>query len=90
MKLITLLLGILLISPSVYAENERPEVKEGNIPQGTITIRAGEDTTMHEYRTPGGQVYKVMIIPKKGRPYFLVDSDGNGSLDLVQWILHSW
>ncbi|MBE0510237.1 MAG: DUF2782 domain-containing protein [Chromatiales bacterium] len=61
-------------------------------------LRRGEDT-IEEFRS-GGRLYMVRITPAKGRPYYLIDSDGNGILDtrrealqppeLVKWRIFSW
>lgn len=91
MKYMLYLLSFALLSLPLQAEEplQRPKVNPGNIPEGEITIRAGKSLTVHEYRR-NGQIYKVKIIPKKGRPYYIVDSNGDGNLDQMQWILVSW
>ena len=69
-----------------------------NDPQ--VVIRSGSDGQMEEYRM-GGQLYMVKISPKKGRPYYLVDTDGDGSFEtrrselggdvlIPQWPLLKW
>ena len=47
-------------------------------PQITI-IQRGSDT-IEEYRH-NNQLYMIKITPVKGYPYYLVDTDGDGSLD---------
>jgi len=65
-----------------------------------VIIRSGDDGRMEEYRM-GGQLYMVKISPEKGRPYYLVDTDGDGSLEtrrsdlegevlIPQWPLLRW
>jgi hypothetical protein len=88
MKKLFVLLGLGLWLTHANAE-ERPEVSEGNVPQGEVILQGGSGPQLQEFRRDG-EVYKVKVTPRKGRPYFLVDSDGNGSLDQVQWILFSW
>jgi len=66
-------------------------------PDVTITKRGGD--TIEEYSI-NGQVYMVKITPSKGLPYYLVDSDGDGSLEtrrneldnpeVVKWRIFSW
>jgi hypothetical protein len=66
-------------------------------PQVTI-VRRGEDV-IEEYRV-GGLLYMIKIIPAKGYPYFLVDTDGDGNLEtrrnelsnpsIPQWVLFRW
>ena len=88
MKKLFVLLGLSLCLAHAYAE-ERPQVSEGEVPEGEVIIRSDEGTVIQEFRR-GGEVYKVKVTPRRGRPYFLVDSDGNGSLDQIQWVLLSW
>ncbi len=65
-----------------------------------VTIRHHKEKTVEEYRI-GGQLYMIKVIPKVGKPYYLVDSDGNGSLDMRQdeleprllvptWVIFRW
>jgi len=66
-------------------------------PEVTI-IKRGKDT-IEEYRV-GGELYMVKITPSKGKPYYLVDTNGDGSLDTrrnqldnpdtVQWRIFTW
>lgn len=82
------LLFAIFISPLSLAASPEPEV----------IIREEKNQTIEEYRI-NGQLYAIKVIPKKGKPYYLVDSDGNGELDLRQergklvvpkWLLFSW
>ena len=50
-----------------------------------ITILEEEDRTVYEYRDNTGQLYMVKVVPKKGRPYYLLDTDGDGELDTEQY-----
>lgn len=65
-----------------------------------VTIIRREDKTIEEYRI-NGQLYMIKVTPKHGLPYFLVDSDGNGSLDarrneldprlmVPSWVIFRW
>jgi Protein of unknown function (DUF2782) len=66
-------------------------------PQVTITKRT--DQTIEEYRV-GGRLYMIKVIPKHGKPYYLVDDRGDGkfsrqdSLDFgvrpPQWVIHQF
>jgi hypothetical protein len=71
-------------------EELQPEVK--------ITKR-GEDI-IYEYRI-NNQLYMVKVVPRHGFPYYLVDQDGNGSLEsrfntmepniiVPSWVLYRW
>ncbi|MFO7593186.1 MAG: DUF2782 domain-containing protein [Pseudomonadota bacterium] len=105
--LLPLLIGLLL-SPLVNARDEIPvppplpeNVPPGNDeelqPEVTI-IRRGEDI-IQEYRV-NGQLYMVKITPSKGKPYYLMDTDGDGSLEtrrneldnpeVIQWRIFTW
>jgi hypothetical protein len=68
------------------------------VPDITIIRRAGK--TIHEYRV-NGELYKVKIVPDYGPPYYLVDIDGDGNMEmrhsdlekgsrLPKWLLLSW
>ncbi len=78
--------------PAVGGEEEELEPE--------VTIIRREDKTIEEYRV-GGQLYMIKITPKHGKPYYLVDSDGDGSLDRQQseldpklmvphWVIFRW
>lgn len=84
---------------------EIPEAVQSGQPLDTplepeVTIIQREQETVQEYRI-NGQLYMVKITPSAGKPYYLIDSDGDGSLetrgnDIVaessvpQWVLFSW
>jgi len=81
--------------PSVSAgveagEDFEPEVK----------ITKGKKSTIYEYSIKG-QVYMVKIVPRVGYPYYLMDTDGDGSLEsrynqldpgllVPNWMLYRW
>ena len=78
--------------PSGLSEEEelQPEVK--------ITKRGGD--IIYEYRI-NNQLYMVKIVPRIGYPYYLVDQDGDGSLEarysnlepnllVPRWIIYRW
>ena len=64
-----------------------------------VTIIHKDDATVEEYRV-GGRLRYVKIIPKVGKPYYMVDTNGDGTLDtryndmdnppVNQWILMEW
>ena len=98
---------LILISGRLSAEDAVPEppdtppsVQSGESLEPDITIIRRGDKTIHEYRV-NGELYMVKIIPRIGPPYYLIDSDGDGSLDIrrsdleegtqvPQWVLFSW
>ncbi|MGE0079793.1 MAG: DUF2782 domain-containing protein [Thiohalomonadaceae bacterium] len=86
--------------PESPAETPAPPpdtVEELVEPQVTIIRR--EHETIEEYRV-SGQLYMVRITPRSGPPYFLIDTDGDGSLEtrrnelsnpeIPQWVLFRW
>jgi hypothetical protein len=81
-----------------------PEVPSGPYPGDSVgapevTIRETETEVIYEYRVKG-RVYMVKIDPIIGPPYYLLDTNGDGTLDvqeqdvpdmaLPQWLLFSW
>ncbi len=98
---LVLLLGLWMASLAVCAEQAPPppgETDQSLEPEVTIVDRGEE--LVEEYRI-NGRLYMIKVIPKKGIPYFLVDSDGDGSFDvrrneldeellIPQWILFRW
>jgi len=45
-----------------------------------VTIRKEERGTVQEFRIHG-KLYMVKIVPEVGEPYYLVDNDGDGTLE---------
>lgn len=93
---------------ALSAENETPAVppavNEGEVtpeqiePEVRIINQRG--STIEEYRVQG-RLYMVKVTPAKGYPYYLVDSDGDGSLEtrrndidpdvvIPRWTILSW
>lgn len=76
-----------------------PPPEMGNSAEGQpeVTITKEKVQTVEEYRV-GGRLYMIKIIPKIGKPYYLVDDRGDGkfsrqeSLDSgvrpPQWVIH--
>jgi hypothetical protein len=66
-------------------------------PQVTI-LKRGTDT-VEEYRI-GGRLYMVKITPATGKPYYLVDNNGDGRFQRhdafdsrtrpPMWVIHQW
>ncbi|MGI9323990.1 MAG: DUF2782 domain-containing protein [Pseudomonadales bacterium] len=57
-----------------------------------VTIIAGEERTVYEFRQ-NGQLRMVRVIPKWGKPYYLVPADptkGFGDLERAEMLLPSW
>ena len=70
-----------------------------DIPEPEVVIIHKEEVIIEEYRVRG-QLRYAKIIPAKGVPYYMFDSDGDGILDtrhddldnppINQWILFRW
>ncbi len=57
-----------------------------------VTIIAGEERTVYEFRQ-NGQLRMVRVVPKWGKPYYLVPADptrGYGDLERADMLLPSW
>jgi hypothetical protein len=57
-----------------------PKIQNEQI-EPTVTIREEEDRLIEEYRR-NGQVYMVKVTPRGGKPYYYIDTDGDGRLEL--------
>lgn len=90
--------------PELAPAPEPPQIPEavqsGEPLEPEVTIIERKEETVREYRL-NGQLYMVKITPTKGVPYYMIDSDGDGSLDtrrtdvksepnIPQWVLFSW
>lgn len=86
---------------TVPAPPEIPDPLESGEPiEPEITIQHRADATIEEYRV-NGMLYMVKVTPKIGKPYYLVDRDGDGRMEarmseiydditVPQWVLFSW
>ncbi|MCZ6458566.1 MAG: DUF2782 domain-containing protein [Gammaproteobacteria bacterium] len=82
---LALMLMALVVSTSVRAA-------DGDIRGPDVTIIAGEERTIYEYRQ-GGELRMIKIVPNWGKPYFLVPRDrttGFGDLERAEMLLPSW
>jgi hypothetical protein len=71
----------------------------GETVEPEITIREGANETIYEYRVRG-RTYMVKIQPRIGPPYYMIDTNGDGTLDqrssvpmdinVNQWVLFTW
>lgn len=76
-----------------------PQVESGETLEPEVTIIKSDTATVKQYSI-NGRVYMVEFIPSSGPPYYMVDQDGDGQLDIVeddprnisvpQWVLFSW
>jgi hypothetical protein len=109
--LFALLLGLLALSaaaqdkPGKLEDVPEPPPPPPNLSadpelEPEVVIRDREDGGQAvEYRR-GGRLYMVKIVPKVGKPYYLIDNRGDGvftryddmdsGLKVPQWIVHEW
>ena len=77
-----------------------PPVESGETLEPEVTIRRNEREVVEEYRL-NGRLYMVRVVPRNAPPYYLMDIDGDGSLDTTRhglapgfvaphWILFRW
>lgn len=99
-----------LFSATLFAENPPleslpspvlpPHAPVGESFEPEVRIIKRKDETVHEYRV-NGQLYMVKVVPANGPAYYLVDQDGDGSLDspgdqldpmlvVPRWVIHRW
>jgi hypothetical protein len=63
-------------------ETTKPDNDQQNPLDGAdITIIKNQQRTIAEYRL-NGRLIQVKITPKHGYSYYLIDTDGNGTLDV--------
>jgi hypothetical protein len=88
--------------PNAVVEEEPlpPKVQDEQL-EPTVTIREEEDRRIEEYRM-NGRVYMIKVTPEEGVPYYYVDTDGDGQLELdvdqqalnpvqpVHWKIKEW
>jgi hypothetical protein len=85
-----ILILVCLLGGAVHAE-EAP---------GDVIIAPPKKGKIEEFRSQG-RVYMIKVTPSKGKPYFLVDADGDGEFevrrneldpDLVipSWVILKW
>ena len=107
--MLRVLYSCLLLSLTQMASADLPDItapppppalsdQEGIEPEVNIIQR--DDETVEEYSI-NGQVYMIRVTPKKGPVYYLIDSDGDGTLDsspteieprllIPSWVLFRW
>lgn len=86
-----LLASLLAIAPVATFAADEPSAEPD------VTIRQEGDKTIQEYRV-NGFLYAIKVIPKGGKPYFLVRADGesnfvrsdNPDMLIPAWEIFSW
>jgi hypothetical protein len=100
----------LLLAGQVFAADEAPVPDTAPPPtpseraqeqiEPEVLIIQRDDKTIEEYRV-NGRLYMIKITPRGAPPYYLIDTDGDGSLDsqpseiephlmIPSWILFRW
>jgi hypothetical protein len=75
-------------------------IQSGQAIEPEVTIIRSEDSVVEEYRI-NGNLYMIKITPSVGRPYYLIDQDGDGNLEtrrselgsgtvVPQWVIFEW
>ncbi len=106
-------IAALALSPVLQAEDkaglvEVPEaappppepMQDGEALEPDVTIVQRKDATIEEYRL-NGRLYMIKIVPVVGKPYYLMDKDGDGLMEsristltkdpiVPQWVIFSW
>jgi hypothetical protein len=71
--------------PTLDAVPEAPElplpVQSGETLEPDITIIRKGKKTIQEYRR-GGRLYMIKVVPDIGPPYYFIDNDGDGKMDV--------
>ena len=71
--------------PKLEAVPEAPEppmpVQSGETLEPDITIIRKGKSTIQEYRR-GGRLYMIKVVPDIGPPYYFIDNDGDGKMDV--------
>ena len=87
--------------PDVPLPPKLPDpVKSGEAIEPEVLIIKTDDAVVEEYRL-NGKHYMSKITPGVGRPYYLVDRDGDGVMEarmseiyddfhVPQWVIFSW
>ncbi len=75
-------------------------VQSGETLEPEVTIIQKEDASVEEYRI-NNRLYMIKVVPIVGKPYFLLDNNGDGTLEtemsqlyrepqVPHWVLFSW
>jgi hypothetical protein len=90
--------------PELVPLDDQPDIpapiESGETMQPDVTITKKGKDTVEEYRI-NGRLYMVKITPVIGPSYYMMDTDGNGTMDqrrgtitegmkIPQWVLFSW
>ncbi len=96
-KSLTIALLSVALTQFAHARVEPYDEKSAIVAEPKVTIVHDEDKTLMIHQI-NGQVYGIKVIPKTGKPYYLVDNNGTGEfvrdsfdrMRVPQWVLISW
>jgi len=87
-------------TPPALPSDAKASDDSRNLPTPDVKIIHEKDKTIEEYRV-GGKIRYIKITPRHGKPYYLVDRDGDGVAEtyydplkgpppINQWLLLEW
>jgi hypothetical protein len=86
------LAAVLALTPLAQAE----VVDDPALNEPEITITHDGENTYYEY-TINGQLREIKVVPRVGKPYYLVPADGSkfirveeSQLLIPKWVIFSW
>ncbi len=92
-RLVRALLGCTLAGVSIASASGAFAADATRAPSGQdVTIIEGEKRTVYEYRR-NGELRMVKIVPRVGRPYYLVPADetrSQGNLERSDMLIPQW
>jgi hypothetical protein len=112
-KIIIFLAGMLLVIPPCFAQSDDEKFADAPLPpklpeplesgqtiEPEVYIVRTEKEVVEEYKV-NGHLYMIKITPKIGKPYYLIDQNGDGQMEgkisdiyntprVPQWVLFSW
>ncbi len=77
------LMALLMLLPATALLAQAPDSGAPPLDQAMepeVVITPKEQGRVKEYRV-NGRLYMIEIVPVKGAPYYLIDTDGDGLLD---------
>lgn len=91
------LISLVLLPLSAFARVEPYDERSDIQPEPKVTIVKDGDKEMQIHQV-NGRVYGIKVIPKTGKPYYLVDPNGNGKfvrndtdrILVPEWTLLEW
>lgn len=90
----SVLIIVVLFFGVTFVQAEEPESS------GEVIIQ-GQSNNIVEEKRVNGKLYAIRVSPRKGSPYYLVDSDGDGDLEtrkndidsdllIPAWVITEW